>query len=166
MSFDIFFQTGRFTGKPVLKKNPFTGEAQTVLPEETLNAAEITAVRQALKRVAPQGPDEHGCYVVELADGGGAEVVASKLQTGCMVALRGITPNLIDFLYELLKAGNWVMLPVMEDAVAITASPRGMKGVPDDFPTIVACNSADDMGVLLTKGVKAWQKYRDQVGGD
>ena len=33
MSFDIFFQTGRFTGKPVVKKNPFTGEAQTVLPE-------------------------------------------------------------------------------------------------------------------------------------
>lgn len=163
MSFDIFFQTGRFAGKPVVKKNPFTGKAQTVFPEEPLTAAEVKAVRQVLKGIDAQGPDKHGCYIVELADGGGAEVFADKLKMGCMVALRDITPHLIQFLFDLLKAGNWVMLSPLEDAVAITASPGIVKGVPDEFPKVVVCNTTDELGVLLTKGVKAWQKHRDKV---
>jgi hypothetical protein len=165
MSFDIFFHTGRFSGEPVVKKNTFTGKPQTVIPEEPLTAAEVRAVRQVLRRVGAQGPDEYGCYVVGLEDGGGAEVFADKLKSGCMVSLRGITPDLTRFLFDFLKAGNWVMLPAMEDAVAITTSPGSVKGVPDDFPRIVACDSADEVGVLLTKGVKAWQGYRDQVAG-
>src|SRR5262249_55668300 len=154
-SFDIFFQTSRFSAKPVVKKNPFTGEAQSVCPQEPLTAAEVKAVRQLLKRVAAQGPDEHGCYVVQFDDGGGAEVYADKLKDGCMVAIGGMTPALAGFLFDLLKAGNWVMLPAMEDNVAITTSPGSMKDVPDDFGKIVACNSAAEVGVLLTKGVRA-----------
>jgi hypothetical protein len=80
-----------------------------------------------------------------------------------MVTLRGITPNLTQFLFDLLKAGKWVMIPVMEDLVAITASPESTKGIPEDFPRIVVCNSPHEMGLLLTNGVKAWQRYRDQV---
>lgn len=163
MSFDIFFQTARFTGKPVVKKNPFTGENQTVIPEEPLTAAEVKAVRTVLKEVHAQGPDEHGCYVVELEDGGRAEVYADKLKSGCMVSLGGITPDLSQFLFDFVKAGNWVMIPAMEDAVAITASPGSVKGVPDEYPMLVTCDSAKEVAVLLTKGVKAWQKYRDQV---
>ncbi len=165
MSFDLFFQPCRFSGKPVVKKHPFTGEARSGLPREPLSAAEMKAVRQVLKRVT-QGPDEHGCYIVQLDDGGGAEVFADDLKTGCMVALRGMTPNLLQFLFDLLKAGNWVMLPAMEDAVAITTSRESIKGVSEDFPRIVICNSADELGVLLTEGVQAWQKYRDQVVGE
>jgi hypothetical protein len=163
LSFDIFFQTCRVAAQPVVKKSTFTGEAETVLPEEPLSAAEVQAVRKVLEKVQAQGPDEHGCYVVELEDGGGAEVFADKLQTGCMVALREITPSLLHFLFDLLKAGNWVMLPAMEGDIAITTAPGSIRGLPEDFPKVVVCNSANEMGVLLTKGVKAWQRYRDQV---
>jgi hypothetical protein len=163
LSFDIFFQTARFTGKPVVRKNPLTGEAQTVVSEEPLTAGEVKAVRRVLKGVKARGPDEHGCYVVELEDGGRAEVFADKLKSGGMVSLGGITPDLSEFLFDFLKAGKWVMLPAMEDGVAITASPGSVKGVPDDFPRIVACDSAKEVAVLLTEGVKAWQKYRDRV---
>lgn len=163
MGFDIVFQTARFTNKPVVKKNPFTGKDQTVIPEEPLTPAEVKAVKKVLKEVPAQGPDEQGCYIVELEDGGRAEVFADKLKSGCMVSLDGITPDLSQFLFDFMKAGNWVMLPAMEDVGAITASPGSVKGLPDDFPELVACNSAKELAVLLTKGVKAWQKYRDQV---
>ena len=87
MSFDIFFQSARFSGEPVVSRNPLTGESQTVLPSEPLSAAEVTAVLGVLERVKARGPDEFGCYVVELADGGGAEVFASNLRSGCMASV-------------------------------------------------------------------------------
>ena len=163
MSFDILFHTARFTGKTVVKKNPFTGEDASGRSEEPLTATEVKAVRKVLAAVNAQGPDEHGCYVVELEDGGAAEVFADQLKSGCMVCLRGITPDLCQFLFDFLKAGQWVMLPIMEDAVALTASPGSVKGVPDDFPRLVTCDSAQELAALFTKGVQDWQKYRDQV---
>jgi hypothetical protein len=166
VSFDIFFQPCRFGGAPAEKRNPFTGKTVSGAPNEPLNAAELTAVQQILDRAKSSGPDEHGCYVVDLSDGGTAEVFTGDLATGCMVAMRRITPDLFQFLYDLLEAGNWVLLPAMEDGAAITASPECLKGVPADFPKIVVCGSAEELRVLLTPGVNAWQKYRDQVVRD
>jgi hypothetical protein len=130
MSLDIFFQPCRFTGRPIVKQNPFTGETQSVLGNEPLSAAELKAVQQVLMRAKADGPDEYGCYVVQVDDGAGAEVFGSELATGCMVALREMTADLLQFLFDLLKAGNWVMLPAMEDAVAITTAPECLKGIP------------------------------------
>jgi len=167
VSFDIFFQPCRFTGSSVEQKNPFTGEVRSVLANEPLNSAELEAVRKVLWQAKAGGPDEQGCYVVQLGDGGGAEVFGDDLATGCMVALRGMTPDLSRFLYNLLKAGNWVMLPAMEDAMAITAAPGAMRGIPDDFPRVVACNSAEELAALLAGGIGAWEKTVIRfVGGE
>jgi hypothetical protein len=57
MSFDIFFKTARYTGAPVVKKNPFTGEDQTIIPSEPLTAAEERAVREVLEKVNAQWRD-------------------------------------------------------------------------------------------------------------
>lgn len=156
MSFDIFFQPCRFTG-----------DAQAVLSNEPLSPAELKAVQQVLERADAHGPDQHGCYVVQLDDGGGAEVFSSSgLASGCMVALGGITADLLQFLFELLDAGNWVMIPAMADTAAITTAPGSLKGVPGDFPRVVVCSSAQDLGILLADGVQAWEKYRAQVVAD
>jgi hypothetical protein len=82
-----------------------------------------------------------------------------------MVAVRHIGPDLVQFLLDLLRAGKWVMLPVLEDPVAITASPESLKGLPDDFPQVVVCDSADELGTLLAAGFGAWQQYRNQIMG-
>lgn len=121
------------------------------------------AVEQVLGQANPLGPDEHGCYVIDLDDGGSAEVFTNQLAAGCMVALRGMTPRLNQFLFDLLKAGNWVMLPMMEDVVAITTSPESVKVIPDDFPEVVVCHSAEELSFLLGNGVETWKNYRDQV---
>ena len=155
MSFDIFFQPARFTH-----------DAQGVLANEPLSPVELQAVQQVLARANAHGPDAHGCYVVHLNDGGSAEVYGAELATGCMVALRGTTAELLQFLLHLLEAGNWVMLPAMADTVAITAAPASVKGLPDEFPRVVICNSAAELGVLLADGVQAWEQYRAQVLAD
>jgi len=155
MSFDVFFQPCRFTS-----------DAQAVLANEALSPAELQAVHQVLERANAHGPDLQGCYVVQLGDGGGAEVYGASLAMGCMVALRGMTAELLQFLLRLLEAGNWVMLPAMADAMAITTSPGSLKGIPADFPRVIVCNSAEELGLLLADGVQAWEKYRAQVVTD
>jgi hypothetical protein len=165
MSFDIFFQPCRFSGELVTKKNLLTGEAKSVLHNEPLSEMELDAVRQVLRRANASTPDEFGCYVVQLEDGGSAEVFGSKLASGCMVALRGMTDDLIKFLFDLLKAGNWVMLPAMDGNVTIIPSSVFLKNVPDGFPRVVVCNSAAELGMLLSNGVEEWEKYRNQVVG-
>lgn len=163
MSFDIFFQPVRYSGKTLKKKNPFTGQVQSVLESDPLTPAEVQAVRAVLKEAGAKQADEFGCYALRVADGGEAEVVGENLAESCMVALRGLTPGLVTFLMDLLKAGNWVMLPAMEGNPALTAAPDHLKGVPKDFPEITTCTSADELGVILTNGLGAWQRYRDQV---
>ena len=163
MGFDIHFFPSRGGGKPVERISPFTGK-QMITVIKTLSSDEVTAVRKVLKGVNAHGPDSFDRYTVDLEDGGNAEVNDSDLETtGCTVVLRILTPDLARFLYDLLKAATWVMVPVMEDHVAIAASPESAEGITGDYPKFVVCNSATELGALLTGGVQAWQKYRDQI---
>jgi hypothetical protein len=72
---------------------------------------------------------------------------------------------LVQFLFDLLVAGRWVMIPAMADTVAITNSPDNVFGLPDGFPRLVECGSSEELGVILTDGAQAWERYRDQVVG-
>lgn len=167
MSFDIFFQPCRYGTELVEQRNPVTGQVKSVLPNEPLTPAELQAVQSVLDRVTIHRPNKSGCHVVGVEDDGKAEVFGDDLGSGCMVALRGITPALLQFLIDLLRAGNWSMVAVMDDIVAIVSSLESVKSVPDDFPKIIVCNSADELGILLSGGFAAWKKYRDQaVGGE
>src|SRR2546429_9518843 len=73
MRFDIFFQPCCFGSVAVEKKIPFTGEVQPVAANEPLNATEVKA----------HGPDEHGCDVGELDDGGRAAGSGTGDRLGC-----------------------------------------------------------------------------------
>jgi hypothetical protein len=127
---------------------------------------EYAAVQQVLKNANASNLDEFGAIIVKFADGGYAEIQADDLRLSCMISVSGMTTSLVSFLFQFLKAGNWVMLPVMEDSIAITATPELMTGTPADFPQVITCKSADELEMLLSKGLKAWEKYRDQVVGD
>jgi hypothetical protein len=81
-----------------------------------------------------------------------------------MVALRGQpTEDVLKFLYALLQAGNWVMIPAMRETRAIAVSPTAFKSVPSTFPEPLVCQSHQEIGLLLSGGVKVWQDYRDHV---
>ena len=165
MSFDLFYMPCRFGTEPVERENPFTGEIQASLPVEPLSAEDVRAVRAALAGAGARGPDEFGCFVVELGDGGGAEVFGDDLSTGLMVALRGLTPDLLRFLYDLLRAADWVLLPAMEGNPAIVSSPGLSGGFADRFPEVV-CGSPEELGAILSGGFDAWRAYRDRIAGE
>jgi hypothetical protein len=72
-----------------------------------------------------------------------------------MFALRGVTPALVRLMFDILVAGNWVILPALEGSGAIAATMDAIRGVPEGFPDIVICETADALGALLTGGVEA-----------
>jgi hypothetical protein len=163
MSFDIFFQPCRFGQVAVEQRNPFTGKATNVFPAESLTPDEMAAVRNVLARVNAPGGNQRDYYRVELNDGGSAEVYAANLEKGCMVALRGITSDALQFLFDILSAGNWSMLPAMEDSRAIALSSESFKNLPEGFPPTVLIQSPAELGILLKDGFEAWKAFRDRV---
>lgn len=162
MSFDIFFQPCRPGTVRKEGVNPFTNEPQTVTAMLPLTSSDLEAVRRVLHGVASEVPDEGGYYGVRLKDGGTAGVHADELASGCMVSLHGrLTPDLLVFLFDLLGAAEWVMLPAMEDNPAITTV-AGRGAAFDTFPEMV-CSSPEELGAILSSGHADWLRYRDQV---
>jgi hypothetical protein len=168
MSFDIHYHTCNFGTRTAQRKNPLTGQLQTVPVDDGLTAEERSAVADLLHSSGASGPDEFGCYVLELSDGGSAEVFASGLDgpqpcEGLMVSLRSMTPGLVRFLWELCRAGNMAATPVMEDEVVVVASEGQRRRVLERWPQVVVVGSSEGFGRLLSGGLAAWQAYRDQV---
>jgi hypothetical protein len=161
MSFDLFYQPCHFGTEPVERKDASAGEVQTDLPVKPLSADDLKSVQRVLARDA-QGPDELGDFIVEAGDGGAAEIFCTDLSTGVMVSVRSLTPHVLRFLFDLLKAADWVLLPAMEDSAAIVSSPGLASGFADNFPEVV-CESPEDLGKILSGGYDAWTGYRDQI---
>ena len=151
MSFDVYFQPCRYGVVPERTWQPPNQEPAKGAQGEPLTLVEQQAVRSILTRVCPRGPDKQGCWQVEVDDGGGAEVYTKDLRKGCLVALRGVTPDLVKLMFEILVAGNWVMLPT-HDPSAIVASKDAVRVVPKGFPDVVVCATADALGAVLAEG--------------
>jgi hypothetical protein len=163
MSFDIFFVRSILGNETVPWKNPFTGEMTKVRPQEPLTDSELQAVRNVLKTVKASEPDEFGHSLIWFNDGGAAEVYVSELETGCTVIPRkGLSPDCLRFLFDLLRAAEWVMMAAMEGNPAIVSAPGIAKEFVDSFPEVV-CRSPDELGTILSGGFKAWEQYRDKV---
>jgi hypothetical protein len=170
MSFDIHYHTCNLGEKKKKVTNPFTRQTMDVFADDGLTADECAAVSKLLANAKAKGPDQLGCWVVKFRDGGGAEVFLDNLDgsgtcEGCMVSISGITPNLVNFIYDLARVGNMVMTPVIEESVSVVTSAEQQKKIKARWPDAVVVGSADGLQVLLDKGVGAWQKYRDRAVG-
>ncbi|MEO6574910.1 MAG: hypothetical protein ABIP89_13785 [Polyangiaceae bacterium] len=165
MSFDVHFQPCRYDGTTRERINPFTKKSQDVPYNEPLSVAEISAVLAVFKSAGATGPDDEGCRVVSLADGGHAEIFGGDRGDGCMFAIRGagVTPLLAGLLFDVMVAGNWVLMEAGEDDVVIAPSLDCLKGAPRSFGQIVVAASGGEVAALLSGGFGAWKKYRDAV---
>ncbi|HXC99568.1 MAG TPA: hypothetical protein VN048_09515 [Verrucomicrobiae bacterium] len=133
------------------------------------------AVLAVLNKAKFQGPDEHGFYVVEFADGHSVEFSAGGLQgegefNDCAFHIRGMSPDLVRFVFEIAKAGDMVMMPATEDFVPILSLPGQQNELPkelaeNEIPPVL-CGSPEELWSLLSGGYEGWKKYRDQVVGD
>ncbi len=165
MSFDIFFHTLRYDGTMVEVRDPFTQKVKEARQSKPLTKSEVKAVQAVLKKAGAPKPDEFGGCLIQFDDGGYAEFMGSDLANGCSVSVGGMTPGILQFLWDLLKAGNWAMTAAMEDAMTITAPTTIATHLPPNTPEVVVCESPEEVGTLLSKGLVEFKKYRDQVVG-
>ena len=151
MSFDVFLQ--KF----------ISGEPAEVRRE---------SVRAVLMASSHSGPDEHGYFIVTFPDGVDVELSAKGLDgigsfTGCAFYVRGLSPDLAAFIFEVAKAGDMVVLPAMEDSVPILSAPEQRNELPPDLQASerepVLCRSASELEVLISGGYAAWQRYLNQI---
>jgi hypothetical protein len=166
MGFDLFFIRSRSRDEMVEKANPFTREVMSVRLVEPLTDSELQAVREVLRRAGVPELDRSGYSLIQFGDGGAAEVHTSGLEEGCAVTLREcLSPDCLRFLFDLLRAAEWVLLPAMEGNPAIVASPGLASELAGKFPEVV-CGSPEELGAILSGGYDAWERYRDQVVGE
>jgi hypothetical protein len=164
MSFDIFYLPCRFDEKETQFTDRLTGEVRSCRKNQPLTAADLESVKELLNRVNARIPDGCAFYSVDFPDGGSALIFSSTdMQRGWMVALRGITADVLAFLLELARVGNMLFRPAMEEVVNVVPSVEHLKKVPSDWENLVACDSPGQLGIILSRGFSAWKRYRDQV---
>jgi hypothetical protein len=156
MSFDLFLQ--RF---------------QLGDPAEVDKAGVIAVLR----KYSQAQVDRFGFYLVVFPDGSDVEFSAQNLEyeesfTGCAFHIRGFSPPVVDFVYEIARSGDMVILNVQgrddEDSplAILTAASQGQH-MPSDWPvTSVLCRSAEHLSELLGVGYADWEDFRNRVIGD
>jgi len=153
MSFDIFLYKFQY-GEPAL--------------------IDRNAVMAVLNRYDFSGPNEYGRYDVRFPDGVDVEFWAwgpgEEDDTNCSFSIRGISRNLISFVWQVAKAGDMSILAPMDPFVPILTSSNQKEHLPADLtrecPEAIVCESPGDLERLLLYGYSDWQKYRDQVIGN
>jgi hypothetical protein len=169
VSFDVFLQSVHRGSEPRQAINPLTGETVAIHPTGELRDHERESVLSVISSYQFRGPDEFGCYPIDLPDGGSAELFAGKLgeAAGCdgmMVACRSLTPQLTGLIFELMVGGNMAALPAMEDTRTFVASEEWSDFTPGDgAPPAVVVRSAAELHAALAGGYEGWKRYRDQV---
>jgi hypothetical protein len=121
------------------------------------------------------GPDQFGFYCVGFADGVNVEFNAGGLDgkkpfTGCAFHIRGIGPSLIQFVFDVARAGDFVIFNCQgEDSeaspVLILVNQSQAAQLPAELQYVnrPICTSAEILGTLLFPGYDRWEAYRDQV---
>jgi hypothetical protein len=134
-------------------------------------------VARVLARERHRGPDEFGFYLVEFADGASVEFNARGLGgrepfDGCAFHLRGISPQLIEFVFDVARAGDFVLFNAQgddsdESPVVITVGPDQAAHLPpelaEQYKGRPVCASAEKLGAMLLPGFAGWEAYRNQV---
>jgi hypothetical protein len=129
-----------------------------------LTSEETSSVLKLLNEVCPSGADRHDCFAIALSDGGDAELFAKKIESGCLCSIRNLSPQLNRLLYALLNSANWVLLPICENLVALSAR-ADLKAplFPEDFPEIIYCSSSEQLASPLLGGFESWARFKNEV---
>jgi hypothetical protein len=159
MSFDIYFVPSRESCQIVERRNPLANELESVriLDAESLAAVAATLTQHGAKKTAEAG------LVLSTRDGGRADVFLTK--ESCMFAVRsGLTPNVAALLFDVLRAGQWLMFAASgEDVIAATEADAEI--LPEDAGAVRIAHSADDIVQLLHAPLEQWDKIREKVVG-
>lgn len=161
MSFDVFFEPCRYDGTTERKVNPFTKEVRDMPVNHPLSDLELAAVTKVLDRAG--SADEDGCRVVQFADGGYAEVDLSERVCSFSVRGVGVTPSLAQLMFDVMLAGNWVLMSMSGADVVIAPNMECVASAPSFYGRVVVAESPHEVALLLESGFDEWKRYRDSV---
>jgi hypothetical protein len=128
-------------------------------------------VCDVLRAATSRGPDEFGFYLVAFPDGVEVEFSAKGLEsqepfTGCGFHMRGFGDSLMQFMFDVARAGDMVIIPAMDGNPLVLVSDAQARNLPADlrenFRSMAAC-SAGELGAVLRGGFEGWSAYRDHV---
>ena len=115
---------------------------------------------------------EFNAYSLALKDGAEVEMYATGLHTtaepfkGAMIALRGVSDSICDFIYRFCVASSCVAIPAMESSCVLVPDEAMLEELPlgftDDFPA-VHIKSGADVDAALEGGYAAWAEFRDRM---
>lgn len=152
MSFDVFLQ--KFSA----------GESGQV------NREPILAL---LRTITTDHANNFGFYALKFPDGGHVEFSAEGLESSEELTAfafhfhGGMSPDAVQFMFDIAKTGDLVVLAAMKPFVPILFWPEQRKNLPTELacndPEPILCGSPKELRALLAGGYAGWQKYRDQV---
>lgn len=139
MSFDLFLQ--RFQ----------SGDSAEVSRVEVL---------AALRRHSKVAADRFGFYLIDFSDGSSVEFSAKELEgdgsfTGCAFHVRGFSKSIIEFIFDVAKSGDMVVLNAQgsgdtSNPVAILSDVSQAENLPaEGLPNPVLCTSSEHLSELL-----------------
>jgi hypothetical protein len=133
--------------------------------------ADVVGARSVLERFQHRHRPEFNAYDVDFADGSHVEMYASGLDGGepfdaAMLALRGFSNSIGDFVFEFSSAAGFVIFPAMEPACVLIPGGDLAAHLPadlgDDFQRIPVSSGAELLAAL-NGGYEAWRAYRDHA---
>ncbi len=126
-----------------------------------------------LKSKQYTGPDSFGVYDIQFPDGVSVEFSAQGLESsgafeGCAFHIRVFSEQLVDFVFDVARAGNMAVIPTTEDAIVLLTSEDDKRELPSDVlqgSHLILLTSAAELQVILQQGYTVWSKYREQAAG-
>ena len=155
MSFDLFLQAFESGGPAQVDRNK---------------------VVSVLRRHCPDTADDFGFYLVQFPDGSDVEFSAKGLEsdsefTGCAFHVRGFSPHIIGFVFDVAKIGGMVILnaqgaDTIVNPTTILTDQHQAAHVPSSLgKEAVLCSSPEHLAELLGTGFGNWKAYRDLIVG-
>lgn len=140
------------------------------------DSADVSRVNvlAALRRHSLVAADGFGFYLVDFPDGSSVEFSAKGLEgegifAGCAFHVRGFSQSIIEFVFDVAKSGDMVVLNPQgsgdaTNPVAILTDASQAGNLPAELlPNPVLCTSSEHLSELFRGGYEHWRAYRDQV---
>ena len=168
MSFDIYFLTSRQKKDQVESENPFTGEKSLTNLPSPITEDERYLIKDILSKYGATQPDRFGFYSPVLEDGTTLEMNFKGLYddpefTGGAIHLRESSIATFNFIFKVAAAGNFIVIPVMEDNPTIVTSLEIEQSINSEFPNVVVVTNGSELAEVISGGINVWEKYRDKV---
>jgi hypothetical protein len=134
---------------------------------------DASAARKVLDRLPYTHEAQSNHYDIRFPDGSHVELSSGGLHNeekfdGAMFILRAgsLSPTVMQLIYDFALAGRLAVFPAMDPPLVLLPLSEMLNDLPPDVLQDIRpinFSSGQELGILLSRGFRAWEQYRDQV---